>query len=314
MSTKNLSRTIIEGGRHNYNKWDRHHSHAEERARLKNYLGEVMEDLENYYEHDIEPIRHVGKGFDDKLAPIYRWLRAQVGQPWDDVRSKLFETFDTRTTAGRHIVFDHLLQSVQVDKEEHRRYYYGPDDHTASYSDNDYYVDENGILQKKRYINRRFMRDKPPPFDTKRIANWLSGRIVGKVGNKYFWFIPVGKAKKHKGMSYTHTWKTEWGTRHSYSYQYETGPVFLYLDYDIIYKTDVAGVLVLDEYGKRIELDRIPKWVKHSTPDLRQGRKLNTKEINFWSTLPEYYRTKVLECSPNYPNPPKYDYWGRRIS
>lgn len=312
MSTKNLSRTIIEGGRHKSNKWDRHHSHAEERAHLKNYLGEVMEDLENYYEYDIEPIRHVGKGFDDKLAPIYRWLRAQVGQPWDDVRSKLFETFDTRTTAGRHIVFDHLLQSVQVDEEEHRRYYYGPDDHTASYSDNDYYVDETGILQKKRYINRRFNRDKVPPFDVKRISNWLSGRIVGKVGNKYFWFIPADKSKKRGGWS--HTWKIQWGYRDPYAYQAETGPVFLYLDWEVIYKTDSLGQRIMLD-GKPIELDRIPKWTKnYGAPNLRQGRKLDAKDLEFWGSLPEYYQRKILECSPNYPKEPRYDYWGRRIS
>ena len=311
MSTKNLSRTIIEGGRHNYNKWDRHHSHAEERARLKNYLGEVIEDLENYYEYDMEPLRPVSKDFDDKLAPIYRWLRAQVGQPWDDVRSKLFETFDTRTTAGRHIVFDHVLRSVQIDEEEHRRYYYGPDDDTASYSDNDYYVDAAGILQKKRYINRRFNRITIPPFDTKRIANWLSGRIVGKVGHKYFWFVPVTGSKKYGG--YSRTYKTAWGTGEAYAYHSSSGPVFLHLIYEVIYKTDSLGQRVFID-GKPIELDRIPKWEKdYGTPSLRQGRKLNTKDLEFWGTLPEYYRTKILECSPNYPNPPKYDYWGRRI-
>jgi hypothetical protein len=313
MSTKNLARTVIEGGRHKHNKWDRHNSHAENRAAVRNYIKEVTLDPENFDEYDVEPVNHVGKSFDDKLGPIYRWLRAQIGRPWDDVRAEISQTFDIRTTAGRHIVFDHLYNSVHVGPEPQQYYYRLLDDpDTTSYSRNDFYVDNSGILQEKRYINRRFNRGVVvPPFDTKKIANWLSGRIVGKVGNKYFWFIPVTGDKKHGGTDYT--WKIEWRTDYPYGYSYETRPVFSYLTYDIIYKTDSLGLQILED-GRPIILKREPKWRKTSTPSLRQGRKLNTKDMDFWNTLPEYYRTKVLECSPNYPNPPKYDYWGHRIS
>lgn len=56
------------------------------------------------------PIREpVGKGFTDKLGPVERWLRSQVGRPWADVRSEIAGRFDTRSLAGRHIVFCHLL-------------------------------------------------------------------------------------------------------------------------------------------------------------------------------------------------------------
>ena len=208
MSRKSLARTVIEGGRYRGNKWDRRNSHAEERAALRNYMAEVRLDPENYEEYDVEPIEHVYKGFKDKLSPMYRWLRSRVGRPWDDVRSEVFETFDTRTTAGRHIVFDHLLSSVQVNKEEYRYYWRGNYDETTSYSDNDYYVDDDGILQKKRYLGRRHYSEKVPAWDTKQLANWLNGRIVGKVGNKLFWFTPVGKAKKHRGMGHAHIWRS----------------------------------------------------------------------------------------------------------
>jgi len=304
MSTKNLARTVIEGGRHKGNKWDRRNSHAEERAHVRNYMQEVRLDPENYEEYDVEPIDHVYKGFDDKLGPIYRWLNRQVGRRWDEVRADVTSTFDTRTTAGRHIVYDHMLQSVQVGPEYPRYYSSPPEDPTTSYSKNDFYVDDDGILQKKRYLGRRYYREKVPPFDTKQIANWLNGRIVGKVGNKLFFFVPATKSKKG---GYSHIWATEW---HRGSYYADPGPQFLYLSYDVIYKKDSAGRAIIDDNGKMIVVDRIPKWVRASTPTLRQDRKLNPKEVDYWNTLPEYYQTKILQHSPGYPKPPKRDSWG----
>jgi len=299
MSTKNLARTIIEGGRHTGNKWDRRNSHAEERAHVRNYMQEVRLDPENYEEYDVEPIDHVYKGFDDKLGPIYRWLNRQVGRPWDEVRSDVFKTFDTRTTAGRHIVFDHLLTSVQVGPEFPRYYSSPPDDPTTSYSRNDFYVDDDGILQKKRYLGRRFRSQKIPAFDTRQISNWLNGRIVGKVGNKYFWFVPATKSKKG---GYSHIWATEW---HRGSYYADPGPQFLYLSYEPVYKTDSTGRAVIGDDGKMIVIDRTAKWVRASTPTLRQDRKLDTKELVYWNNLPEYYQIKILQSSPGYPKPAK---------
>ena len=117
MSTKNLARTIIEGGRTRSNKWDRRNSHAEQRATVRNYMSEVTLDPDNYDEYDVEPTQHVRKDFDDKLGPIYRWLDRQCGRPWDEVRADIAIEFDTRTTAGRHIVYDHMLNQVQTGPE-----------------------------------------------------------------------------------------------------------------------------------------------------------------------------------------------------
>jgi len=304
MSTKNLARTVIEGGRHKGNKWDRHYSNAEERAHLRNYMQEVRQDPDNYDAYDIEPRQHVYKGFDDKLGPIYRWLDRQVGRPWDEVRSDVTKTFDTRTTAGRHIVYDHMLQSVEVTPDVRRRYYSNPDDPTTSYSKHDFYVDDDGFLQKKRYLGRRYAREKVPPFDINQISNWLNGKIVGKVGNKFFWFVPATKSKKG---GYSHIWATEW---HRGSYYAPTGPQFLYLSYEPVHKTDSAGRAIIGEDGKMIVIGRTAKWVRASTPTLRQDRKLNPKELDYWNSLPEYYQTKILQLSPGYPKPPKRDSWG----
>ncbi len=46
MATKKLSRTVIEGGRHGYNKYERRNSNAEVRAEERDYIKAVMTDLD----------------------------------------------------------------------------------------------------------------------------------------------------------------------------------------------------------------------------------------------------------------------------
>ena len=113
MSKKNLARTAIEGGRYGRNKWERRYSHRTDRAAERNYMSKVEHDVEYFDDYDIKPSAPVYKEFKDKLSPMYRWLHAQVGRKWDEVRSEVAEKFDTRTTAGRHITYDHLLSSVE---------------------------------------------------------------------------------------------------------------------------------------------------------------------------------------------------------
>lgn len=302
MSTKNLSRTIIEGGRYNGNTWDRRESHAEARFDEKMYLKEVSQDLENWYDYDIEPLRVVGQGFSDKLSPIFRWLRAQTGRLWDDVYSEINEKFDTRTTAGRHIVHDHLIKSVEVvPNYDFGAYKYAPADPTTSFHKNEFYVDENGFLQEKRKIPRKTY--KRPVYDTKQLANWLSGRIVGKVGKKLFWYIPADKNKKNNG--YSRTWKISWGARR---YYYNDGPVFIYLAERDVYQTNHLGQRIIGEDGRGIIIGKENYWVDAYPPSFRQGNKLSTKEVVYFNNLPEYYQKKILDCSPTNPTPVKPDY------
>lgn len=313
MSTKSLDRTIIEGGRYNGNKWDRRSSHAETRAEEKNYLSDITHDPEYWYDWDIEPTRHVYKGFNDKLAPVYRWLHAQVGRSWDDVHSEIAEKFDTRTTAGRHIVNDHLLSSVSVTPEVHRRYYYNPEDPTTSYQKNDFYVDDSGILQAKRYIPR-YARgpvgsSKVPQYNTNAIANWLSGRIIGKVGNKLFWFVPADKNKKRGGVS--RTWRTIWGWQESRwgGGLYTTGGLaFVFLHDAPVYKLDERNKKVTDEEGRHIIVGYEPTWTRSYPDYFRQGNKLSNKEVEHFNKFPEYYQNKILELSPTNPVPVRPSY------
>ena len=52
------------------------------------------------------------KEFSDRLGPLRRYLRKQVGRPWDKVWSEISRTLDNRSLSGRHI-FDHIRWEVE---------------------------------------------------------------------------------------------------------------------------------------------------------------------------------------------------------
>jgi hypothetical protein len=53
-----------------------------------------------------------GKGLNENLAPLKRWLGQQVNRPWDKVFSELSAHIDTRNTVQAHI-YSHLDDMVQ---------------------------------------------------------------------------------------------------------------------------------------------------------------------------------------------------------
>lgn len=52
------------------------------------------------------------KYFSDNLSPLRRWLRSQVGKPWDSAYSELCQKIETKTLAGQHLL-SHLWQMVE---------------------------------------------------------------------------------------------------------------------------------------------------------------------------------------------------------
>jgi hypothetical protein len=283
MSKKNLARSTIEGGRSGYSKWDRRNSHHTERASERDYCRKITVDNERSDDDMfIVPKEKVYKDFYDKLGPMYRWLHSQVGKVWNNVKSEIHQKFDNRTTAGRHILHDHLLSSVEeVPDLTYRRWYRSKDDYTKSTYINDFYVDDEGLLQNKTYIPRE--HNSIPKFNTQSIINWLHGCTVGKIDNKFYWFVPVFKTKKHGRTS--KAWKIEWVNSHWIS---NNGLKFSYAYQQPIY----------DSVGKISGYETV--W-KPSMPNLRQDRKLNDKEMVFWNSMPTWYQKKILECSPTNP-------------
>lgn len=177
MSTKNLARTVIEGGRARRNTFDRRSSNSAYRRGVRQEL--TRERINEAFGEVVYSRRKsVGRCFSDKLSPGERWLGKQVGRPWNKVRSELFQRFDIRTTAGRHIVFDHLLRMV-------REFTNLEGQHC------DFRVDRHGILRKEQARERFRYVQRGAPQIANAVYQWLAGRRVGERGGRYYWFEPT---------------------------------------------------------------------------------------------------------------------------
>ncbi len=60
--------------------------------------------------------RNKSKYLSDHLGPLRRFLRSQVGQPWNNVYSQLCQRLDSNTMAGLHVL-SHVWQYVERDVE-----------------------------------------------------------------------------------------------------------------------------------------------------------------------------------------------------
>ena len=173
MATKNLARTIIEGGRARSNQWERNYSHRRERASMREFLRKACETDEGFDRLSAPQRNRVYKGFADKLGAPRRWLASQVGRPWDKVHAEIFARFDPRTLAGRHIIFDHLLQEVSVHQV------------TAYWSW--LYVDRHGILRERAPRRTRYRWESRSTELPESLGAWAAGRRVADAGAACFW-------------------------------------------------------------------------------------------------------------------------------
>lgn len=175
MATKYLARTAIEGGRGN--RWERDLSHREERATTRAYLSKATD--EDFVDgRVIEHRRKIYKDFRDKLSAVRRWLDKNCGRPWVDVKRDIHAMFDDRTTAGRHIMYDHMLNDVQDFPEDVKNWY----------SRGSYIVDPAGLLRKREVKRYNYSREKRTQTDAAVIA-WADNRMIRVVGSKLFWCV-----------------------------------------------------------------------------------------------------------------------------
>ena len=173
MSRKDLSRTVIEGGRYYRNHYDRDHSHRIERATTRAWLDRVSVDVDEA-DHTAPPKRpKVYKSFYDKLSPATRWLESQVGRPWNKVYSELCAKFDRRSLAGMHDVDAHMVGEVWRGDLAMRRW-------------RDFFVDRHGILRLNPLANRswRKLRDE--------LHAWTHERRAANTYMGWWWFRRVG--------------------------------------------------------------------------------------------------------------------------
>ena len=173
MSRKNLSRTVIEGGRYHRNQFDRNHSHRVERATTRAWIDSARADIDEAEFSAPPPRPRVGKMFYDKLAPAMRWINSHVGRPWNSVYSELCTTFDRRTIAGAHVVDSHMLTSVWRGELTWRA------------GRQDFFVDAHGILRRSRNYGRSWSKRR------KELLAWTKGRLAANTFMGWWWFRVV---------------------------------------------------------------------------------------------------------------------------
>lgn len=131
-----------------------------------------------------EPLRSRdarSKSLNENLRPLVRYLRAQVGRPWDKVRSEMARHIRPTSAVQKHVL-DHAKQYVEenVVFRDGVPGSVGMSGWTPLRGSQQYpafYVGNGGILQVAR--PRRERRAKPDPaavrLDARRVAVYLNG-------------------------------------------------------------------------------------------------------------------------------------------
>jgi len=204
MATKNLSRTVIEGGRGSRNKYERYSSNETHRAQARAFCYDAARLVDADDAKPTPTRKKVGKDFSDKLSPMYRWLKSQIKRPWRKVFAELVAKFDTRTVAGRHVVYSHLLSDVTLQPTDVRERFRG-----------DFYVDAHGILQlhpQNSWNRKARNRDRNRP-SAREIAAWVAGRRVMDYGMSLFWMTPANTAWSECGHYSGRYWQRGWNCK-----------------------------------------------------------------------------------------------------
>lgn len=278
MTTKNLSRTVIEGGRTGHYKAECNKRIRQERAAWRTQARAICNDPETW-EDDLPVVRApVYPDFDDKLNPIYRFLDSRIGQPWDDVRSELFSKFDARTTPGRHVLHDHLLRDVS-ESPDGQSYRYGFRFQSR------YYRDAEGVLRSGSEWHGRSWQPvwkKSVPFDLVPLARWLGARKVGRAGAGFAWYV----AKSFYGGPLLHEVRAivERGQL-AYAFVSSSGEPLRRLIPPVV-----------NTWGRVVA--QPPVLVASSNVAFRQDGLLNAKDAAYMRALPEHVREAVCALAP----------------
>lgn len=110
MSTKNLARTIVEGGRYGWSKFELRRYTRRERREVRALMMAAKRDI-SILENSVLPIRQKAyKEFHDRLNPAYRWFHSQIGigKSWNAAYSYLKRRYDIRTIKGWHLIDSHI--------------------------------------------------------------------------------------------------------------------------------------------------------------------------------------------------------------
>jgi hypothetical protein len=290
-----MSRSFRNGGsRHSrWRKWERRETYHRDRMQERVFCQEAKLDPSVAEKTDIaksEPMW--GKGWTGYWRPMSRWLQSRLGQPWNQVYSEIVGLLKQYTSTNNiDEIKDYLLRLVNLTDDYLCRYKNTADPNTSHHKW-DFYVDDNGILRKKKYVPLRiYIKCR---YTTQQIAKWLNGRVIGYKGQKLYWFIPLDSENIRSvwGVGYNYC-------DYGYSYYNRSGLQYQHLSHRNVY----------DKEGKKIGEE--PVWHSNFSCRItcRQGASLKDKDLEFWNQLPLVYKNTILDWSPTNPNPPKISYW-----
>lgn len=289
MSTKNLARTAIEPGRGNHNKWERRQSHRIRRAASRALCNQALYSLDFDNEprprtDDLQPIWIEQR---DKLGPVYRWLRSHRNENWTKVRALMFRTFETRTIAGRHIVYDHLLSSVVCLRE----FLYG-----GYGRNNDFYIDADGILLLNEKDNRwrRRWRGTGPSADE--VTKWCQNRKVMIIDGQFFWAMPK-TLNEMEGHLYGYGWACSGVWKLNRYHNHVTRIVKVAVGSRV--GNTLRGLYPSEKDQNGLDVHYVMKEIRYCVQagDYRQGTVLTEEEKRFWATLSEDQKKENLHLT-----------------
>jgi len=280
MSKKDISRSIIEGGRAKRNKEYRKDSNQQHRAQNRSF-STTAKNLLDADDVGVTPKRkHVGKDFADKLGSAERWLASKVGQPWNDTYSELCNRFDLRTVAGRHAVIDHMLGWVTLPGDVNERW------------SSKFHVDDDGILRKSTSRRRRY-RNGIKQVD---INKWANGRRVMDYENGgIFWMVP--QELRWVECGYKAANHNHWYRLCHRPHKNSTKFVKVYSGSVLAFERPHLHTEIID--GEPVYYREVPiKICLQGTGRYLQGERLSAKDLEFWNKLEQHDRDVLLWVLP----------------
>ncbi len=271
MATRNISRSALEGGRRNYNKYERRQSNSQERARLKVWLSSVDFDSEFSERRAPKARRPVRKEFTDKLAPCWGWLASRCGRPWNSVHSELRKTFDTRKLSSWHIVHQHMLKNISGA---------GTDWDGYKWITQRFVIDEEGILRDrgKDYRNR---------------TNSYTGPTLGEARES-----AAGRAVSHNEK----TGEVRWSVPIAYEWRQCLRPSRCHIStpHEELDTTPASCVALYTESETHRSWKDSDHWrvrgIFHQIPvRWKKGPVFTQEELVWWSSLAPYIQEKLME-------------------
>ena len=135
------------------------------------------------------------KEFSDHIGPLKRWLRKQVGRPWNKIWSEICQVVDSRDVIGKHLL-DHAKQEVDF-KEEHNRTRYHPLYKAPLFVDKKGFLRANKTkkyakrgeipvkMEKKGVIYKRIDKDWYSVKESRRDVFTKEGLFIGSIPIEY---------------------------------------------------------------------------------------------------------------------------------